>query len=162
MALGASSGGGVVILVVDDRRERADRLKAMIEFMDAPNVVAASTDCWLSHAEGERLDAVFLGSGMDESAVLLKAFVAKVYARMADIDRRLRGRGDPKSVEPYDPSTKIAEMDRHIEERARAIKDHIDVASWFRRFVATVERHRVVVGTVVAVAIAVVGWVLAS
>jgi len=69
-----------VILVVDDRRERADRLKAMIEFMDAPNVVAASTDCWLSHAEGERLDAVFLGSGMDESAV------AGVLDAIADLD----------------------------------------------------------------------------
>lgn len=118
----------------------------------------------LAEAEeaGKKYTPEMARQGMDESAVLLKAFVAKVYTRMADIDRRLRGRGDPKSVEPYDPSTKIAEMDQHIEERAQAIKDHIEVPSWFRRFVATVERHRVIVGTVVAVAIAVVGWVLAT
>ena len=58
-----------MILVVDDRPDRADRLKAMIEFMDAPNVVAASTDSWRACAEGERLDAVFLGGCLDEPAV---------------------------------------------------------------------------------------------
>ena len=62
-------GRGSVILVVDDRADRADRLRAMIEFMDAPKVVAASTASWRTCAEGERLDAVFLGGRLDEPAV---------------------------------------------------------------------------------------------
>ena len=69
-----------MILVVDDRAERADRLKAMIEFMDAPNVVAANTDSWQACAEGERLDAVFLGGGLDDPAV------AGVLDAIADLD----------------------------------------------------------------------------
>lgn len=79
-ALAGYPGLRLVILVVDDRADRADRLKAMIEFMDAPNVVAASTESWRACAEGERLDAVFLGGGLDDPAV------AGVLDAIADMD----------------------------------------------------------------------------
>lgn len=121
------------------------------------DVVAAA----LAEAEeaGKKYTPEVAREGMDESAALLKALVVKVYTRMADIDRRLRGKGDPRSVKPYDPTGKITEMEQHIEERARVIKDHIEVPTRVQAAVGTLEKHPVTVGLVIAIVSAVLGAV---
>ena len=100
--------------------------------------------------------------GVDEAAALLKQFVAKVYRRMVDVDRRLRGQGYPQNVEPYDASAKVADMGRHIDERAQAIRDQIKVPRWFGGVAATVERHPVLVGAMVTIAAAILVWFLSG
>ena len=58
-----------MILVVDTKAAVAERLKSMIEFMDTPAVVTAGPGEWRACAEGERLDAVFLGPDLGDEQV---------------------------------------------------------------------------------------------
>ena len=58
-----------MILVIDSESGAATRLKSMIEFMDSPRVVAASPGDWLTSVGEERLDAVFIGSAVEDVVV---------------------------------------------------------------------------------------------
>ncbi len=58
-----------MILVIDSQSGTATKLKSMIEIMDSPRVVTASPDDWHSSIGEERLDAVFIGSHVDDSDV---------------------------------------------------------------------------------------------
>lgn len=58
-----------MILVVDSKASVAEKLKSMIEFLDTPAVVTAGARDWREQAEGERLDAVFVGPDLAESEV---------------------------------------------------------------------------------------------
>ena len=69
-----------MILVVDTEAAVAERLKSMIEFMDTPAVVTAMPDDWRQQAEGERLDAVFLGPDLADREV------AEVVDGVGEID----------------------------------------------------------------------------
>jgi DNA-binding NtrC family response regulator len=58
-----------MILVIDGESGAATKLKSMIEFMDAPRVVTAGPTDWHSTIGDERLDAVFIGSDVDDDDV---------------------------------------------------------------------------------------------
>jgi len=63
-----------MILVVEREMAAASRLKAMIEFFDSPRVVTAQPDSWRREidrdaASGRRLDAVFLGTDLEDSEI---------------------------------------------------------------------------------------------
>ncbi len=57
---------------------------------------------------------------LEETASFLKAGIRRVYQRMADIDRRLRGKGYPNSVPKRDPRNQIAASEAFVEERLSA------------------------------------------
>lgn len=55
-----------VIVVIDDALERADQLKALIEFMDAPAVITATPENWNARLGDNRLAAVFVSEALPE------------------------------------------------------------------------------------------------
>lgn len=57
---------------------------------------------------------------MEETAGELKLGVQRIFNRMVDIDRRLRGRGFPNTVLPYNPAQEIGSADAFITERLNA------------------------------------------
>jgi serine/threonine protein kinase len=57
---------------------------------------------------------------MNETAEELRFGVERIFARMIDIDRRLRGKGFPNTVSPYNPAGKIRAIDTFLQERLRA------------------------------------------
>jgi len=57
---------------------------------------------------------------LEETASLLKAGIERVYHRMSDIDRRLRGKGYPNSVSKYNPEAEIAFSEAFVDERMSA------------------------------------------
>ncbi|MBL9159518.1 MAG: hypothetical protein JNJ70_18685 [Verrucomicrobiales bacterium] len=57
---------------------------------------------------------------IQETADLLTIGVTRVYAKMIDVDRRLRGNGNPQTVKPRDVSQPIEEITGFIEERKLA------------------------------------------
>lgn len=59
---------------------------------------------------------------LDETAELLKEGIDRTFKRMVDIDRRLRGKGSPNSVEQYNPSTETAKTLAFLDERLAAEK----------------------------------------
>lgn len=68
-----------------------------------------------------------------ETGVQLKSLVRKAYASMADVDRRLSGRGYPQNVAKKDIDTEIAAMDKFIDARiqseismSKALKKSVD------------------------------------
>ena len=54
---------------------------------------------------------------LPEAAGLLKSVVRRAFARMAEIDRRLRGNGYPESVPLRDTAGEIAAVDAFIDKR---------------------------------------------
>lgn len=59
-------------------------------------------------------------SSLAEAAGLLKSLSANAFARMADIDRRLRGGGFPESVALRSTSAELAAMHDYIDRRLSA------------------------------------------
>lgn len=57
-----------MILIIDCDIARAEQLKSMIEFLDAPAVRIAAADDWQSIAKSAGLTAVFIGNGFDADA----------------------------------------------------------------------------------------------
>ena len=57
-----------VILVIDDQPERANQLRDMIEFMDAPSVRVLHPNRWRENVEDLRIAAVFLSDSVSEAA----------------------------------------------------------------------------------------------
>jgi hypothetical protein len=54
----------------------------------------------------------------------MHGFVGKLYQRMVEIDQRMRGKGYPSSVAPYDPKKELAEATQMIQNRFRILKIH--------------------------------------
>ncbi len=69
----------------------------------------------LCNEKSERLKEPLL-----ETAELLKILIRKTYDVMADVDRRLRGGGFPRSVEKRNVDAEIAEMFRFIDARVQS------------------------------------------
>lgn len=55
-----------------------------------------------------------------ETTQLLKLLVRKTYDLMADVDRRLRGRGYPQNIEKRGVDAEIAAMDKFIDTRVQS------------------------------------------
>lgn len=58
---------------------------------------------------------------IEEAANLLKIFVRKIYAEMAEIDQKIRGKGFPNSVQRRIVDGQIAHMERYINEHKSAL-----------------------------------------
>jgi hypothetical protein len=54
----------------------------------------------------------------------LQGFANRIYGRMVDLDRRMRGNGYPDSVQPYDPAKEIAEAHKVIDFKLSVIANH--------------------------------------
>ena len=57
---------------------------------------------------------------IEETALLLKVGINRIYERMSDIDRRLRGKGIPNSVPKYNPKAEIEASEAFVLERMDA------------------------------------------
>lgn len=55
---------------------------------------------------------------------MLQGFVNKIYGRMVYLDRAMRGRGDPKSVPPYDPAKELASAYELIAHKLGVLTKH--------------------------------------
>ena len=58
---------------------------------------------------------------LEETALLLKTGINRVYNRMSDIDQRLRGKGYPDSVSRYNPQREVAISEAFVDERLTAV-----------------------------------------
>ena len=58
-----------VIVVIDDSEDHSDKLKELLEFMDARNVCTASPKDWQVQIGEHRLAAVFVCDRLDEDSV---------------------------------------------------------------------------------------------
>ena len=58
-----------VIIVIDDSSDHSDKLKELLEFMDAPNVCTATPSDWQTRIGGQRLAAVFVCDHLDKETV---------------------------------------------------------------------------------------------
>lgn len=61
--------GDNAILVIDTDAKRAAELKAMIEFLDSPNVILGTPTDWQKTAAEQTLHAVFVGNGLTPEQV---------------------------------------------------------------------------------------------
>lgn len=88
----------------------------------------------VSMAKERGVDARLL---LPEVQVLLSAGFRKVYAHMADVDRRLRGKGFPDKVGLRSIDREVSAMTRFLDERVRAElamwKPKSPVESWYER-----------------------------
>lgn len=62
---------------------------------------------------------------LKETVALYDEVIKKVYEQMADVDQRLRGKGNPQSVEKVDVSEKIDRMKVFINENAQSVSNRI-------------------------------------
>jgi hypothetical protein len=65
-------------------------------------------------AQERRVDAKLLLSEVNE---LLNAGIRRVFSQMADVDRRLRGKGSPEKVQLRPTENEIRNMTKFVEER---------------------------------------------
>ena len=57
---------------------------------------------------------------LPEAAGLLTGLCRKAFARMADIDQRLRGRGQPQTVQRRDVGREVSSMEEFIDRRLKS------------------------------------------
>jgi len=57
------------ILVIDRDRASADKVKELIEFMDAPSVVAVQPAEWRDELGERRIEALFIGPDLSDGQV---------------------------------------------------------------------------------------------
>jgi hypothetical protein len=57
---------------------------------------------------------------LSEANKMLEMRTEKIFIRMVDVDRRLRGKGYPNSVEAYDSSEELSEVLNFLDERCHA------------------------------------------
>ena len=156
---------------IDNCRGGRIRIGGAMEFADQPRHIYWTfiTPCLhdiildvLNEADeqGRRYAPDIAREALDEASELLKSFVARVYNQMVVIDRRLRGKGYPDSVDPYDASEKIKALQAHVDERAASMRAQIAVPTWLQKRSAALERHRVLVSIVLALASAALGWLI--
>ena len=101
--------------------------------------------------QGRRYSPEVAREALDEAADLLKSFIVKVYDRMGDIDRRMRGKGHPQSVKPHDPSQAVSALHAHIDEQVSAFKKQIAVPTPLQRLSAKLDEHRILVTIILAI-----------
>lgn len=82
----------------------------------------------VSMARGKGVDARLL---LPELQGLLSDGFKKVYERMADVDRRLRGKGYPNSVALRSVESEIQRMDKFLDERIMAEIEMWKPKPWF-------------------------------
>ncbi len=58
-----------MIVLVNDSASNAKQLKELIEFMDAPQVLVATSLDWQKQVQDQRMEAVFIGPDMADDAV---------------------------------------------------------------------------------------------
>lgn len=97
---------------------------------------------------------------LGEVRELLKAFIDKVYLRMSDVDRAMRGGGSPNSVPAFDPRDLISDLHLEIDERVDALLRHYPIG--WNRVKAYVSKnpYGVVVSLIVPFVLAVLGAAL--
>lgn len=146
---------------IDDCRGGRITLGGNIEFEGQPREIYWSfiTPCLqdivhdvLRQAEdqGRRYPPEVAREALDEAADLLKSFITKVYDRMVNIDRTMRGKGYPENVEPYDPSQKVSALHANIDEQVAAFKGQIALPTWLQQLSAKLEQHRILVTIVIS------------
>jgi hypothetical protein len=93
---------------------------------DFKRVITEQIDQTVKDCEGDR---EFTNAALKETADLLRVFSRKVYQRMAEIDGRIRGNGDPNMVERRPVEDKIkalnADIDVSIEEAKKRLKSSL-------------------------------------
>lgn len=77
------SGADRIILVVDEQISRAQQLKDLIEFMDAPKVRIVSPEDWHVGLAELRIAAVFVNTSMD--AALTTNLISEIGRRDPNI-----------------------------------------------------------------------------
>lgn len=63
---------------------------------------------------------------LDAVEAQLKGFSNRIYARMVDLDRLMRGAGYPDTVAPYDPSREITTSHELIAHRFAILRRHFE------------------------------------
>ena len=116
----------------------------------------------LAEEEGRRYAPEIAREAMDDAGALLKTFIVKIYKRMVVVDRAMRGKGFPQSVEPYDASQKVGALHGQIDEQVASFKGQVQVPTRLRKLSATLAQHKVLVNIVVALVSVVVGAVLGA
>ncbi len=116
------------------------------------NICITEINAAVSMARERGVDGKLLLVELQE---LLMAGCLRVYKQMADVDRRLRGRGYPKSVELRPINGEVAVMNQFIEEHIRAElemwKPSKSGEHWFSK-----ANSWQIIGTVIAIATLVV------
>lgn len=60
----------------------------------------------------------------------LNGFVGRIYRHIVDMDRRMRGKGDPTSVKPYDPASEITYAREIIAHTIVILRRHYLPPAW--------------------------------
>jgi len=81
------------------------------------NICVSEIEAAVSLAREKRVDGKLV---LRELQGLLSSGCDRVYGQMANVDRRLRGRGNPRSVKLRPVGEECQAMDRFIKERVRA------------------------------------------
>ncbi len=71
-----------------------------------------------SYSMPQRIDTLNFVEGR------LKGFATRIYTRMIDLDRRMRGKGFPDRVPPYDPKREILEAEEIISQKIAILRMH--------------------------------------
>ena len=74
----------------------------------------------LAHAEGKLFDGATARAGLEEAATILKAALSQALNKMADVDRKLIGRGFPENVPLKDVSGLVIIWSDKIDEWNRS------------------------------------------
>lgn len=111
------------------------------------DIIVAEIDSAVKLAHERRVNLQEL---LSEIRTLLQADIARVYAKMADVDRRLRGEGFPQRVAPKVVDGFISSMMKLVDDRIQA-----EIAMWKpgRRWDKWYENNKFLVwliGTIVA------------
>ncbi len=61
---------------------------------------------------------------LDSVEAHLKSYATRIYTRMVDLDRRMRGNGFPDQVPPYDPSKEITDAHEMIAHKLATLRAH--------------------------------------
>jgi hypothetical protein len=80
--------------------------------------------CDLLDQSLERYSVTQRAATLDATEASLKGFTQRIYIRMVDLDRRMRGRGYPESVAPYDPSREISAAHELVAHKLATLRRH--------------------------------------
>jgi hypothetical protein len=93
-----------------------------------------------------------LAPALRETGGMLISLTRRAYSRMAEIDQRLRGKGNPESVPRYSPEVELADMERFI---VRHLNAELATLGVLRQVEDTYKRYPLVfkvIGLVIAFA----------
>lgn len=87
-------------------------------------ICAKTFDDFLNEVENYPFPSRSQSQSLDEVHGAARAFVTRVYDRMAVVDQRLRGKGYPDTVKRFDTTRHVQSMNEWLEQRARSILTH--------------------------------------